>query len=77
MSLTLGAQRFPNSLILKAQVYIQIFNFFTFIKMTQIVDEEIKYRIIPYLCKYITIFHNVHEDGIELALLTNDIYKLI
>lgn len=51
--------------------------FFTFIRMTQIVDEDIKYQIIHYLCKYITIFHNVHEDGIELALLTNDIYKII
>jgi hypothetical protein len=51
--------------------------FFTFIKMTSIIDEEIKYRIIPFLCKYITIFHNVHEDGIELALFTNNLFELL
>ena len=31
-----------------------------------------KYKIIALLCKYITIFHNVHEDEIELALFTNN-----
>jgi len=51
--------------------------FFTFIKMTTMIDEESKYRIIPFLCKYITIFHNVHEDGIELALFTNNILELL
>jgi DNA polymerase III delta prime subunit len=51
--------------------------FFTFIKMTSMIDEEAKYRIIPFLCKYITIFHNVHEDGIELALFTNNIMELL
>lgn len=51
--------------------------FFTFIKMTSMIDEESKYRIIPFLCKYITIFHNVHEDGIELALFTNNILELL
>jgi DNA polymerase III delta prime subunit len=47
--------------------------FFTFIK-TNDLDETIKYKIIPSLCKYITIFHNVHEDVIELALFTNSIF---
>jgi DNA polymerase III delta prime subunit len=51
--------------------------FFTFIKMTNLIDEETKYRIIPFLCKYITIFHNVHEDGIELALFTNNLFDLL
>ncbi len=51
--------------------------FFSFIKTTNLLDEETKYRIIPYLCKYITIFHNIHEDGIELALLTNNLQKII
>jgi len=51
--------------------------FFSFIKITSIIDEEIKYRIIPFLCKYITIFHNVHEDGIELALFTNNLFELL
>jgi len=51
--------------------------FFTFVKMTSIIDEETKYRIIPFLCKYITIFHNIHEDCIELALFTNNLSNLI
>ena len=51
--------------------------FFAFVKITKLLDEETKYRVIPFLCKYITIFHNIHEDGIELALLTNNLYKLI
>jgi len=51
--------------------------FFTFVKLTSIIDEETKYRIIPFLCKYITIFHNIHEDCIELALFTNNLCSLI
>jgi DNA polymerase III delta prime subunit len=52
-------------------------NFFLFIKITKIITEEYKYEIIPYICKYIIIFHNVHEHEIELALFTNNLYKLI
>jgi hypothetical protein len=40
-------------------------------------SEEDKYRVIPYLCKYITIFHNVHEDVIELALFTNSLVQIL
>lgn len=57
---------------------IDILNFFfTFIKNTNIITEEEKYQIIPLLCKYITVFHNVHEDMIELALFTNDICEIL
>jgi len=53
---------------------IDIFDyFFTFIKMTTLLTEHQKYTIIPYLCKYITYFHSIHEDIIELALFTRDI----
>lgn len=51
--------------------------FFTFVKNTQKLSEDQKYKIIPILCKYITIFHNIHEDSIELALFTNEIYESI
>jgi len=51
--------------------------FFSFTKLTNVLDEETKYRIIPFLCKYITIFHNVHEDCIELALFTNNLATMI
>jgi hypothetical protein len=34
--------------------------------------EKQKYKLISLLCKYITVFHNIHEDEIELALFTNN-----
>lgn len=52
-------------------------NYFVFIKSTDILTEQQKYDIIPYLCKYITIFHNIHEDEIELSLFTNNLIKLL
>lgn len=52
---------------------IDILDFmFSFVKKTELLTENQKYQIIPILCKYITIFHNVHEDVIELALMTNN-----
>ena len=51
--------------------------FFVFLKTTNVISEEEKYRIVPLLCKYITVFHNIHEDVIELALLTNNIYSIL
>lgn len=50
---------------------------FQYIKISDIIDENKKYQIISILCKYITIFHNIHEDSIELALFTNNIYDII
>jgi DNA polymerase III delta prime subunit len=52
-------------------------NYFIFIKNTQIIDEEKKYKIIPCICKYITIFHNIHEDEIELSLFTNNLIEIL
>ena len=52
-------------------------NYFIFIKITDILSETQKYEIIKLLCKYISIFHNIHEDEIELALFTNNLSKLI
>ena len=51
-------------------------NFFLFIKTTNIISETIKYEIIPIICKYITVFHNIHEDEIELALFTNNVFSI-
>jgi DNA polymerase III delta prime subunit len=52
-------------------------NYFLFIKITNILDEKQKYNIIPYICKYISIFHNIHEDEIELALFTNSLVNVL
>jgi DNA polymerase III delta prime subunit len=52
-------------------------NYFLFVKTTDILSEDEKYKIIPHICKYITIFHNIHEDEIELALFTNNLVDIL
>lgn len=49
-------------------------SFFMFIKLTDTFTEDEKYKIIPILCKYISAFHDIHENEIELALFTNNIF---
>lgn len=50
---------------------------FTFVKQTSALDEKNKYTIISYICKYIAVFHLVHEDIIELCFFTNNLMKLL
>ena len=52
-------------------------NYFLFLKSTKILSENEKYLIMKLLCKYITIFYNIHEDEIELALFTNNLIKIL
>jgi len=52
-------------------------NYFIFIKITKILKEEQKYKIIPIICKYITVFHNIHEDEIEMSLFTNNLITIL
>ena len=52
-------------------------NYFIFVKNTDILNEEQKYKIIPFICKYISIFHNIHEDEIELSLFTNNLINIL
>ena len=52
-------------------------NYFIFIKTTKMLSDEQKYWIIPCICKYITIFHNIHEDEIELSLFTNNLIQIL
>ena len=52
-------------------------NYFIFIKSTDILSDDEKYKTIPYICKYITIFHDIHEDEIELALFTNNLCQAL
>ena len=51
--------------------------FFSFVKTTQHLDEERKYKILPILCKYITYFHSLHEDVVEIVIFTQEIYDII
>ena len=52
-------------------------NYFLFVKTTNVLTESQKYSIIPYICKYITIFHNTHEHEIELYLFTNNLFGFL
>ena len=57
---------------------IDILDFlFHYTKTCSFIEEDCKYKVIIELCKYITIFHNIHEDSIELALITNNINTII
>ena len=47
------------------------------VKDTDRLTESQKYLSIPVICKYITIFHKIHEDVIELALFTNDLRRAL
>ena len=47
---------------------------YQYVKKTDFLDELNKYKIIPIICKYITIFSKIHEHNIELALFTNDVF---
>jgi len=51
-------------------------NYFIYIKLTNSIDEDLKFEIIKIICTYITIFHIVHEDEIELFLFTNNIISV-
>lgn len=52
-------------------------NYYDFLKETNMLTEECKYKLIPLICKYITAFHYIHEDKLELVFFTNNIIKNI
>jgi hypothetical protein len=52
-------------------------NYYLFVKMTGLLSEDEKYNIVPLICKYITIFYNIHEDEIELGLFTNNLFSVL
>ena len=50
--------------------------FFSYIKTTDKLSEDEKYSLLPIICKYIAIFNEIHEDVVELALMTSDVGNL-
>jgi DNA polymerase III delta prime subunit len=50
-------------------------NYFIFIKITDTIEQKTKYKIIKIICEYISIFHTIHENEIELVLFTNKLIK--
>tara|TARA_B100001093_G_scaffold83901_1_gene75411 strand:- start:1825 stop:2787 length:963 start_codon:yes stop_codon:yes gene_type:complete len=74
-----------NDIKLSNQIIINIYNkgysvldildsLFLYIKITSLLDEEQKFIIIKHICKYIDVFHSIHEHEIELLIFN---YKLI
>jgi replication factor C subunit 2/4 len=51
--------------------------FFEYIKLTDIIDENLKFNIIESIIKSIIIFNEIHEDDIELSFFTLDLYQII
>jgi DNA polymerase III delta prime subunit len=51
--------------------------FFEFVKTTDLIEEFAKYKVVPHICESISIFHNTHENEIELAIFTNKIICLL
>lgn len=51
-------------------------NLFTSVKQSENLEEEKKYKMIKIICKYITAFHIIHENMLELTLLTNNFCQL-
>ena len=52
-------------------------NYFTYIKITTLLNEDVKYKLTILICKYIIHFHNIHEDELELAFFTNNFIKTL
>tara|TARA_B100001057_G_C22838183_1_gene946016 strand:- start:1042 stop:1989 length:948 start_codon:yes stop_codon:yes gene_type:complete len=50
-------------------------SYFNFIKISSI-NDSVKFKIIKVTCKYIVIFHNNHEDEIELSFFVNELCNL-
>lgn len=51
--------------------------FFEYIKITNIIDETLKYNIIEYIINSTIAFHEIHEDEIELSFFTYNLYRII
>ena len=51
-------------------------NYYLFVKITLLIEEEVKYEIIKLICKYIIIFYNIHEEEVEIILFIKNIYNI-
>ena len=52
-------------------------SFFYYIKQNSFISEGEKHSIICFISNYITIFYNTHEDEIELAIFTKNIFDIL
>jgi DNA polymerase III delta prime subunit len=49
--------------------------FFTFLKLTPVIDDMVKYKITKIVSKYICIFNQIHEHSVELLFFVNEIIQ--
>ena len=62
----------------KGYSVIDILNvLFIYVKNSNLLNENEKYNTITLISKYITIFYNLHEDEIELAIFTNNMVEIL
>jgi len=52
-------------------------SYFQFIKISKIIDEDNKYKIIRNICQYISYFHTLHEHEIELVFFTDQLIRTV
>lgn len=52
-------------------------SFFRFVKQSALLDDSVKYALIPCICSAITFFHTVHENTIELVFFTRKVHNII
>lgn len=51
-------------------------SYFGYIKTLSSIDQSYKYKLIPVICKYMAMFHCLHEDEVELLFFTNDVIDI-
>ena len=52
-------------------------NYFLYIKHECEMEEELKFKIISLICKFIIIVNELHEDEIELAFFANRLSMIV
>ena len=51
-------------------------NYFLYVKYCNDIENSIKFKILPFICKYTTIFQTIHENEMELYLFTYDLINI-
>ena len=73
-----GSIQVMYSILQNGYSVVDIFDyFFQFIKNCLELNETHKYEIVKWLCHYITIVRNIHEENLELALFTNRVFSIL
>ena len=51
--------------------------YFHYIKSISTIDVKYKFAVLPIICKYINVFHSVHEDTFELLLFNYELQGVV